>query len=215
MLVQPQQAATVCELDPVQHTIGSSKRAQTLDPNQPPENSYDPLNLTLDLEYAHVSGHPHSLRSRQHLRGQGDRNGASTACPSGALALSTGFERSSASQIPWRRLGFRSSIRDGTSALAFSGVSTSPACRKPTRKLFGIAVNELAANADAEGRPVFRTLRRSFPHDPRRRCRFASAPRRRRSGSEALPGDPRPRSGCRHDYPRGSAIGAADLHNSV
>src|SRR3954466_16324884 len=57
MLVQPQQAATVCELDPVQHTIGSSKRAQTLDPNQPPESSYDPLNLTLDLEHAHVSGH--------------------------------------------------------------------------------------------------------------------------------------------------------------
>src|SRR3954452_1898205 len=54
MLVQPQQAATVCELDPVQHTIGASKRAQTLDPNQPPENSYEPLNLTLDLEYAHV-----------------------------------------------------------------------------------------------------------------------------------------------------------------
>ena len=56
MLVQPQQAATVCELDPVQHTIGSSKRAQTLDPNQPPENSHEPLNLTLDLEHAHVSG---------------------------------------------------------------------------------------------------------------------------------------------------------------
>src|SRR3954469_9080303 len=55
MLVQPQQAATVCELDLVQHTIGSSKRAQTLDPNQPPENSHEPLNLTLDLEYAHVS----------------------------------------------------------------------------------------------------------------------------------------------------------------
>jgi len=57
MLVQPQQAATVCELDPVQHTIGSSERAQTLDPNQRPENSHEPLNLTLDLEYAHVSGH--------------------------------------------------------------------------------------------------------------------------------------------------------------
>jgi hypothetical protein len=38
MLVQPQQAATVCELDLVPHDIGSSKRAQTLDPNQPPEN---------------------------------------------------------------------------------------------------------------------------------------------------------------------------------
>jgi hypothetical protein len=57
MLVQPQQAATVCELDLVQHTIGSSKRAQTLDPNQRPENSNEPLNLILDLEHAHVSGH--------------------------------------------------------------------------------------------------------------------------------------------------------------
>src|SRR3954453_18002894 len=55
MLVQPQQAATVCELDLVLHTIGLSKRAQTLDPNQRPENSHEPLNLTLDLEYAHVS----------------------------------------------------------------------------------------------------------------------------------------------------------------
>jgi len=64
MLVQPQQAATVCELDLVPHTIGSSKRAQTLDPNQPPENSHEPLNLTLDLEYAHVSG-----RSRNAPRG--------------------------------------------------------------------------------------------------------------------------------------------------
>src|SRR4051812_48370863 len=45
MLVQPQQAATVCELDLVRHTIGSSKRAQTLDPNQPPENSHEALNL--------------------------------------------------------------------------------------------------------------------------------------------------------------------------
>src|SRR3954447_19596987 len=55
MLVQPQQAATVCELDLVQHIIGSLDRAQTLDPNQPPENSHEPLNLTLDHEYAHVS----------------------------------------------------------------------------------------------------------------------------------------------------------------
>ena len=56
MLVQPQQAATVCELDLVQYIIRSSERAQTLDPNQPPENSHEPLNLTLDREYAHVSG---------------------------------------------------------------------------------------------------------------------------------------------------------------
>ena len=54
--MQPQQTATVCELDPVPHTIGSSERAQTLDPNQRPENSHEPLNLTLDLEHAHVSG---------------------------------------------------------------------------------------------------------------------------------------------------------------
>jgi len=57
MLVQPQQAATVCELDLVQHAIRSSKRAQTLDPNQRPENCHEPVNLTLDFEHAHVSGH--------------------------------------------------------------------------------------------------------------------------------------------------------------
>ena len=59
MLVQPQQAATVCELDLVQHAIRSWKRAQTLDPNQPPENCHETLNLTLDFEHAHVSGHCH------------------------------------------------------------------------------------------------------------------------------------------------------------
>ena len=61
MLVQPQQAATVCEFDLVQHTIRSSKRAQTLDPNPQPGSSHEPLDLTLDLEYAHVSGHPPTL----------------------------------------------------------------------------------------------------------------------------------------------------------
>src|SRR4051812_28532558 len=54
MLVQPQQAATVCEFDLVPHVIGSLERAQTLDPNPRPESSHEPLNLTLDLEYAHV-----------------------------------------------------------------------------------------------------------------------------------------------------------------
>jgi hypothetical protein len=38
MLVQPQQAAIVCELDLVQHAIRSWKRAQTLDSKQRPEN---------------------------------------------------------------------------------------------------------------------------------------------------------------------------------
>ena len=46
MLVQPQQAATVWEFDLVPHTIGSLERAQTLDPNQRPENFHEPLNLT-------------------------------------------------------------------------------------------------------------------------------------------------------------------------
>jgi hypothetical protein len=57
MLVQPQQTATVCELDLVQHDIGSWKRAQTLDPNQRPEDCHEPLNLTLDYGHAHVNGH--------------------------------------------------------------------------------------------------------------------------------------------------------------
>ena len=56
MLVQPQQAATVCELDLVQHAIRSWKRAQTLDSTNGRRTAYEPLNLTLDLEYAHVSG---------------------------------------------------------------------------------------------------------------------------------------------------------------
>src|SRR4051795_9039475 len=54
MLVQPQPAATVCEFDLVPHTIRSSKRAQTLDPNPPAGSSHEPLDLNLDLEYAHV-----------------------------------------------------------------------------------------------------------------------------------------------------------------
>jgi len=56
MLVQPRQTATVCELDLVQHAIGSRKRAQTLDPKQRPENCHEPLNLTLDCGHAHVNG---------------------------------------------------------------------------------------------------------------------------------------------------------------
>jgi hypothetical protein len=56
MLVQPQQAATVCEFDLVQHVIRSRERAQTLDPKLTAgELAHEPLNLTLDLEHAHVS----------------------------------------------------------------------------------------------------------------------------------------------------------------
>src|SRR5271170_5677708 len=49
MLVQPQPAATVCELDLVQRAIRSWRWAQTLDSKQWPE--------TLDCAYAHVNGH--------------------------------------------------------------------------------------------------------------------------------------------------------------
>jgi hypothetical protein len=68
MLVRLQQAATVCELDLVRHAIGSWKRAQTLDPNQPPENCHELLNLTLDREHAHVSGH-YQLEARPGIKG--------------------------------------------------------------------------------------------------------------------------------------------------
>jgi hypothetical protein len=48
----------------VPHTIGSSEWAQTSDPNQQPENFHEPLNLTLDLEHAHVSGRTAWRRER-------------------------------------------------------------------------------------------------------------------------------------------------------
>jgi hypothetical protein len=57
MLVQPQHAATVCELDLVQHAIGSTKRAQTLDPMPSTETAHEPLNPMLDFKHAHVNGH--------------------------------------------------------------------------------------------------------------------------------------------------------------
>src|SRR3954469_14287764 len=74
MLVQPQPAATVCEFDLVPHTIGSLERAQTLDPNPRPESSHEPLNLTLDLEHAHVND-----RSRCPAAGAWWRNAADLA----------------------------------------------------------------------------------------------------------------------------------------
>src|ERR1051326_7069923 len=56
MLVQPQPTATVCELDLVRQAIRSSRRAQTLDPNQRWGTAND-LNPTLDFKRAHVSSH--------------------------------------------------------------------------------------------------------------------------------------------------------------
>jgi hypothetical protein len=55
-LVQPQQAATVCELDLVQHAIRSWKRAQTLDSKYHRRTAHEPVNLPLDCKHAHVSG---------------------------------------------------------------------------------------------------------------------------------------------------------------
>ena len=57
MLVQPPQAATVCELDLVPHTHQVIEAGS--DPGSQPtcwSTSHEPLNLTLDLEHAHVSG---------------------------------------------------------------------------------------------------------------------------------------------------------------
>jgi hypothetical protein len=61
MLVQPQQAATVCELDLMQHAIRSCKRAQPWIRNNDRRTPHEPLKLTLDCEHAHVNGR--SLRS--------------------------------------------------------------------------------------------------------------------------------------------------------
>jgi hypothetical protein len=50
MLVQSQQAATVCELDLVQHAIRSWKnRLRPWIPNNGRRTAHEPLNLTLDL----------------------------------------------------------------------------------------------------------------------------------------------------------------------
>src|SRR6266568_8058899 len=57
MLVQPQQTATVCELDLVQHAIRSWKGPRPWIRNNGRRTVHEPLNLTLDVEHAHVNGH--------------------------------------------------------------------------------------------------------------------------------------------------------------
>jgi len=58
MLVQPQQAATVCELDLVQTRHQVMETGSNLgSPTNSRRTAHEPLNLTLDLEHAHVSGH--------------------------------------------------------------------------------------------------------------------------------------------------------------
>lgn len=57
MLVQPQQAATVCELDLVQHASGHGDGLRPWIRTNCRRTAHEPLNLTLDLEHAHVSVH--------------------------------------------------------------------------------------------------------------------------------------------------------------
>jgi len=57
MLVQPQHAATVCELDLVQLRHRVMETGSDLGSEPSPENSHEPINRPLDLEHAHVSGH--------------------------------------------------------------------------------------------------------------------------------------------------------------
>jgi hypothetical protein len=71
MLVQPQQAATVCELDLVQHASGHGNGLRPWIRNNDRRTAHEPLNLTLDLEHAHVSGHSRH-RNRTEVR---DPNG--------------------------------------------------------------------------------------------------------------------------------------------
>src|SRR6266567_9365381 len=49
--------ATVCELDLVQHAIRSWKGPRPWIRNNGRRTVHEPLNLTLDVEHAHVSGH--------------------------------------------------------------------------------------------------------------------------------------------------------------
>ena len=62
MLVQPQQAATVCELDLVQTRHQVMETGSDLGFETTTGELHEPLNLTLDLEHAHVSGHPTKYR---------------------------------------------------------------------------------------------------------------------------------------------------------
>jgi hypothetical protein len=55
MLVRPQQAATVCELDLVQHAIGSWNGLRPWIRTNGRRTAHEPL--TLDFERAHVNGH--------------------------------------------------------------------------------------------------------------------------------------------------------------
>src|SRR5271167_3870832 len=57
MLVQPQQAATVCGLDLVQHASGHGNGLRPWIRTNGRRTAHEPLNLTLDFEHAHVSGH--------------------------------------------------------------------------------------------------------------------------------------------------------------
>jgi hypothetical protein len=55
--VQPQQTATVPELDRVQHDIGSWNGLRPWIRTNSRRTAHESLNLSLDCERAHVSGH--------------------------------------------------------------------------------------------------------------------------------------------------------------
>src|SRR5829696_7028540 len=80
MLVQPQQAATECELDlvgstPSGHGNGLRPGIRNNDRRTAPE----PLNLTLDLEQAHVSGRSTDLPSSFVIPAKAGRRGGRPA----------------------------------------------------------------------------------------------------------------------------------------
>jgi hypothetical protein len=57
MLVQPQQAATVCELDLVRHAISHGNGLRPWIRANGRRTAHEPLNLILDFKHAHVNGH--------------------------------------------------------------------------------------------------------------------------------------------------------------
>jgi len=68
-LVQPQQAATVCELDLVQHACRSWNGLRLWIRTNGRRTANEPLNLTLDFEHAHLSGYSMTSSARPRIVG--------------------------------------------------------------------------------------------------------------------------------------------------
>jgi len=84
MLVQPQHAATVCELDLVRHASGQ-ETGSGLNPNtNSRRTAHEPLNPTLDFNHAHVSRPPPDgvqASARDPERWLASSNGSRAYCP--------------------------------------------------------------------------------------------------------------------------------------